>query len=582
MRQRSAALTDVAVLVVDGKDGVKPQTKECVAALLREAVATVVAVTKSDTLSDEEEAKQSISNQLLELGLVTELAGGEVPIVAVSARTGAGLQDLKETLALQAELLDLRARRDVPGEASIVDAASLKGSGVVVDAIVRWGELKVGDYVVADLEFGRVKALQTDAVAAETLLGVPQSADKAVVSVQRMVPGVPVRILGLKGVPLSGQSLFVVPDEEKAKRVVEGRKRRAAARALAQVAAADAIKRAAERQEYMARRTRVAAMEAAKARERQRYQLTKAGQPVPPELAMQPWEVLILKETTQSNIIGVTSDGKKVRVQGDQQTAPSMNFLQASLAASAKGEQGKQEQTETETPAGPKVVPFIVKTDSAGSIVSVESAFERIVAANQLVYPKIVSVAVGEVSPQEVDIAADTGGHIVCFGAKVPNAIAKLAERKKVRIISGRVIYHILDEVCELLAEFLPPSDEEVVTSIAEVKAVFNLGNKKSAASSSDGSSASSTGSKIAGCVIIEGNFKKSDIDFYRVTRNEVIIKDCPSLESLMHVKEKIEIAKKGQECGMSLTGFQDYEVGDKISAITRKKVKAKLQVRFD
>jgi translation initiation factor IF-2 len=326
-------------------------------------------------------------------------------------------------------------------------------------------------------------------------------------------------------------------------------------------------------------------MEAAKARERQRYQLSKAGQPVPPELAMQPWEVLILKETTQSSIIGVTSDGKKVRVQGDQQTAPTMNFLQASLAATAKGDLAKQDQQQQlaeGAPSGPKVIPFIVKTDSAGSIVSIESAFARIVAANQLVYPKIVSVAVGEVSPQEIDIAADIGGHIVCFGAKVPSTITKLAERKKVRIISGRVIYHILDEVCELLADFLPPSDEEVVTSVAEVKAVFNLGNKKGAPTSSDGASASSAGSKIAGCVILEGNFKKSDIDFYRVTRNEAVIKECPSLESLMHVKEKIEIAKKGQECGMSLTGFQDYEVGDKISAITRKKVKAKLQVRFD
>ena len=608
MRKRGSSLTDVVVLVVDGKDGVMPQTKECVKIIVESGLPCVVAATKSDLLTDLEGACERLGKQLLELGLATEAFGGDAPIIPLSARTGSGLNELKEALELQATMLELRADVSAQGECVVMDSRVITGMGQVCDTIVRWGMPKVGDFVVAGDEYGRIKALLTDAVAAQSLDQRIQSSgtsskpsekksskDKgtqppdtpssgaalALSQVESALPGTPVRVLGLKGCPAAGSDLLVVESEERARSVVAGRQRRSQAHAMLRIAAADSVKRDSERGEYKLRRQRKAAYELATQRERRRYKLRKTGQPVPEDLALQPWEAAIMQEGREGRVEGVNSrSGKRQRQQGGQQGDVSMGFRLSDLVA--RGEMTSSEAAaeqqqldanasgEASVPAGPVPVAFVLKSDSSAALIAVEDAIARIAAQTTVVLPRIVTSTVGEVREKDLEYAETMNAHILAFNTRVPNAVQKIADRKKLKIRSAKVIYHLLDEVCELLGEHLPIEMEEVVVAVADVKAVFSLNaNRKS------------DPEKVAGCVIAEGTFSRG-LPKYRLVRDGKVLHEGKALGSLQQFKDKVDSVNKGKECGVSIEGWNDYVIGDKIEGVKSNEKKRKLNVKFD
>lgn len=209
MRSRGSEVTDIIVLVVAADDGVRPQTVEVVQLALKSDVPMVVAVTKCDMHAhDRQEVVNRIGSELLQHGVVVESMGGETPLVCVSSKTGEGLDSLKETIALHAEVMDLRAEAKASGEAVVMEANVARGVGTQVDAIVKWGTLKMGSIVVCGLEYGKIRAL------------VDQDGKRA----KQITPGNPVRVIGLKGLPNAGDALFAVESEERAKEVIEQRK----------------------------------------------------------------------------------------------------------------------------------------------------------------------------------------------------------------------------------------------------------------------------------------------------------------------------------------------------------------------
>lgn len=209
MRSRGSEVTDLIVLVVAADDGVRPQTIEVIQLALKNNVPLVVAVTKCDMHShDQDEVVKRIGDQLLNQGVVIEQMTGDTPLVLVSGKTGEGLDTLKETIALHAEVMDLRADPQPRGEAVVLEANVARGVGTQVDAIVKWGTLANGTIVVCGLEYGKIRALVDDTGK----------------RVKQVKPGNPVRVIGLKGLPEAGDALLAVENEEKAKEVIEQRK----------------------------------------------------------------------------------------------------------------------------------------------------------------------------------------------------------------------------------------------------------------------------------------------------------------------------------------------------------------------
>lgn len=175
MRQSGSSATDVIVLVVAADDGVSPQTIEIIdmfksiARSQPQSISLVIAVSKIDKPGiDVDEAVMRIENQLMEHEIFTEnvLAGGgdegefgACQLFPVSGLTGEGLDDLVEGLALQSELMDLRADYDARGEGIVIDARMERGLGVVADCVIRWGKVEPGDFVVSGTNGGKVRFL---------------------------------------------------------------------------------------------------------------------------------------------------------------------------------------------------------------------------------------------------------------------------------------------------------------------------------------------------------------------------------------------------------------------------------------
>ncbi|HWH36284.1 MAG TPA: translation initiation factor IF-2 [Candidatus Limnocylindrales bacterium] len=205
MRARGARVTDIAVVVVAADDGVMPQTLEAIDHARAAKVPIIVALNKIDKADANPER---VKTELSEHGVVIEEYGGDVPLVAVSAKTGAGIDDLIDTIQVVADVAELTANPKRPAVGTVVEAELHKGRGSVATVLVQTGTLKVGDTVVVGETYGRVRALENGRGERLTKAG-PASA---------------VVLLGLGEVPEAGDILRVVPDEKTARMMVEQKK----------------------------------------------------------------------------------------------------------------------------------------------------------------------------------------------------------------------------------------------------------------------------------------------------------------------------------------------------------------------
>ena len=214
MRARGAKVTDIVILVVAADDGVMEQTREAVAHAKAAEVPIIVAVNKMDK---EGANPERVMRELSEIGLVTEDWGGDTIFANVSAKTGMGLEDLLEILALQAEVLELKANPNKPARGHIVEAKLDKGRGPVATVLVQEGTLKQGDIFVCGTFSGRVRAMFNDQGK----------------KVQAAGPSTPVEVQGFDGVPEAGEEFVALSDEKVARRIADQRSIKERERALA-------------------------------------------------------------------------------------------------------------------------------------------------------------------------------------------------------------------------------------------------------------------------------------------------------------------------------------------------------------
>ncbi len=200
MRARGAKVTDIVVLVVAADDGVMPQTIEAIQHAKAAEVPLLVAVNKIDKPeADPERVKQ----ELVAKEVVPEDWGGDTMFVHVSAKTGEGIDELLDSILLQAEVLELTTVAEGTATGVILESRLDKGRGVVASLLVQSGRLKKGDILLAGKEYGRVRAMLDET-------GKP---------IKEAGPSIPVEVLGLSGIPNAGDEAIVVSDERKAREI---------------------------------------------------------------------------------------------------------------------------------------------------------------------------------------------------------------------------------------------------------------------------------------------------------------------------------------------------------------------------
>ena len=214
MRMRGANVTDIVVLVVAADDGIMPQTIEAIRHTHAAGVPMIVAINKCDK---PEANPKKVRERLLEHEVVVEEMSGDVQDVEVSAKTGAGLDQLIEKILLQAELLELKSNPDRAAEATVIEAKLDKGKGPLATVLINRGTLNVGDIFVVGTQSGRVRAMLDDKGR----------------QVKHATPAMPVEVLGLGGVPMAGDTLTVVESEARAREVAAFRHEQSTAKRTA-------------------------------------------------------------------------------------------------------------------------------------------------------------------------------------------------------------------------------------------------------------------------------------------------------------------------------------------------------------
>ena len=436
MRSRGANVTDIVILVVAGDEGMRTQTDEAIRQARDANVPILVAINKCDKPNFDAE---KVYRELSDRDLLPEAWGGTTITVNCSASTGAGIKELLEMIALQAEILELRANPDHRARGTVIESQMIRGLGAVATILVMNGTLKKNDAIVFGSEFGRIKTMQNDAG----------------VLLETAGPGSPVKITGLSNLPEAGSEFIVVKNEKEARELAEARAEGAVRSAQSQV---------------------------------------------------------------------------------------KLSSLERMMAKRAGSEL--------------KILPLILRADVQGSLEALKNSLLKI--ASNKVRLEIVHESVGEVSVSDIDLAEASKSTIIAFHTSIENHAAELLKRKKVPIVTEKVIFKAVDLVKEKMTSLLDTIPEERDLGQAEVLKVFE----------------SSQLGMIAGCMIKDGIIKRQC--FIRQHRgNEIIWKG--KLASIRRGKEEAKEVKEGFECGILLEGQKDIQVGDLLTAYEIHQLKQEL-----
>lgn len=435
MRARGAKVTDLVVLVVAADDGVKPQTIEAINHAKAAQVPIIVAANKIDKPeADIEKVKRELAN----CDVLPEDWGGDTMVIPVSAQSGEGIEKLLEYLAIQTELLDLKAPLDVPGNGVIIEARVDKGRGIVATLIVTRGIIRRGDAFLCGTESGRIRMMW----------------DAATPRLESVTPSMPLEMQGLPNIPEAGAELIVIEDERTAREV------------------------------------------AAKRQDKSRFQRLMSRR------------------------------------------RPMVNAEQNPLLAPAEE---KEEWKELN---------IVVKADVEGSREALVEAVSAI--SGKKAGVKVIHSAVGTVTESDIYLAQAGNGIIVGFNVRPDSRVRKLAESRGIKIMSGNVVYELVEKIHEAVLGLLAPITEDIILGNAAVQQVFSI----------------SKIGNIAGCRVEEGFIRaKSPV---RLLRDSTVVYEG-MMGSLFHFKDQVAEVRAGSECGIGISRYNDIKIGDVIESLERK-----------
>ncbi|HAF06953.1 MAG: Translation initiation factor IF-2 [candidate division TA06 bacterium 32_111] len=204
MRARGAQITDIAVIVIAANDGVQPQTIEAINHCKLANVPIIIAINKIDL---PESDINRVKRELLNINVILDEFGGNVPVVAISAKTGKNVDELLETIAIQAELLDLKAPYEGTVKGTVIEIKQDKGLGAIFNCIIQKGSLKKNDFFVVGKVYGKVRKMLNEFKQ----------------EVKQATPGIPIMIVGANELPEVGDILTTVENEKIAKDIARER-----------------------------------------------------------------------------------------------------------------------------------------------------------------------------------------------------------------------------------------------------------------------------------------------------------------------------------------------------------------------
>ena len=436
MRARGAQVTDIVILVVDAREGVKEQTIEALNHAKAAGVKIIVAMNKMD-LPDADPEK--VKRQLSEHGLIPDDWGGDTIFVPISAKTGMGVDDLLDAILLVAEEIDRRTTTKGPAKGVVLESMKEKGRGNLATVIVQRGTLRVGDVLVAGYTYGKVKALYNDRQE----------------RIKEAYPGDPALVQNFEELPRPGDKFEVVKDLRLAREITEERK--------------------AQLKEQLAR-----------------------GQ----------------RQTLAQRIMKKIQEGQI------------------------------------------KELPLVIKADNHGVLEAIEDAISKIKATK--VRPVVIHSGVGNITESDVMLAEASEGVVIGFGVKEDRKAREYAESAKVPVKLHSIIYHLLEDIENMLRGLIEPEYKEELLGRAEVKAVFKI-----------------KGGRVAGSYVLEGTIPKN-ADKVKVIRDGQVVYEG-RIESLKHFQDDVSEVKAGMECGIKLEKFNDIKVGDIIEAYRMVEIKPEL-----
>ncbi|MGZ5003577.1 MAG: translation initiation factor IF-2, partial [Chthoniobacterales bacterium] len=434
MRARGAHVTDIVVLVVAADDGLMPQTIEAINhAKAAEHVKIMVAINKIDLPSANIDR---VKKQLQERGLMPEDWGGETIVCEVSATKGTGIDHLLEMMALQAEVMELKASPTATPRGTVIEAQVEAGRGPTATIIVQMGTLKNGDPFICGDYAGKVKSLIDDR-------GKP---------IKEAGPSTPAVVLGFTGLPQAGDEFLVMDSERSAKTLSEER--------------------------------------------------------------------LLAKRA-------------------DKLAAPKRATLETLL----------------EEADGKKVLRIVLKCDAQGSLEALTGALSQI--ESKKIDLEIVHSGVGPISENDILLASASNAVVVGFSIKVETNAVTAAKREGVQVKLYSIIYELIDQIKDSMAEMLDPEHRESVIGHAEVKQVFKL-----------------TKGIVAGCLVTDGRIARTARA--RVLRRRQPVYDG-GLSTLRRFQDDVKEVRSGLECGIKLGDFNEYQVGDVIECYVLEQIAQKL-----
>lgn len=426
MRMRGATVTDIVILVIAGDEGMMPQTEEAIKHAKGAGVPIVVAINKCDKPTFNAE---QVYRQLSEHELLPEAWGGMTITVNCSALTGKGIPELLEMILLQAEVLDLKANPNTRARGTVLESQLHKGLGAVANVLIQNGTLKIGDALVFEDIYGRVKTIH----------------DEFGKSIQQAEPSRPVKITGLSGIPEAGCEFIVVDSEKKAREICESR---------------------------------------------------QAGL-------------------------------DRTRTFGRKQSKELDTLLQRTKELSEK-----------------KVLNLILRADVQGSLEALKNSLLKL--PSQKVQLNIVSENVGQISESDIELAAASQAAIIGFHTSIESHATGMISKKKIVVKTHDIIYQLINDVRQLMADKLDKLRIETEVCQVNVKTIFK----------------SSQLGLIAGCQVADGTIKRNH--FVKLERNKKIIWEG-HIASLKRNKDDVKEVSKGHECGILLEKFSDVQEGDII-----------------